>query len=234
MTDIAQIYNLQKLDINWAKMRRRLLQIQKLLGESDEVVTARQKVATTETELQQWQAQQRDNELESQSLAARMAETEAKLMSGEITNPKELESLQASLEALRRQRTTADDTSVEAMLKSEELTARLQEVKSSLQVVAETWQSGQTELMKEGQMLKQQYLVLQEKRKLLASQADAAMLEHYEQLRKRKAGIAVAVLNDDSCGACHMQVPRGVISSVSSADSNLTMCPSCGRILFSG
>ena len=84
-------------------------------------VGTRQKVAAAETNLQQWQAQQRDNELESQTLAARMEETDALLMGGEVSNPKELESLQASLESLRRQRTKADDASVEAMLKIEEL-----------------------------------------------------------------------------------------------------------------
>lgn len=232
--DIGQLYKLQTVDVAWMKVGLRLRQIQQLLGESDEVMAARDKVKVIETELEVWQVQQRNNELESASLSDRIQETETKLMSGQITNPKELESLQASLDALKRHQAMVDDQSVEAMAKNEELSAQLEESRIAFDKVNRKWKSGQADLLEEGQKLKKQFVLLKQQRETLANKLEPALLTRYEQLRKRKNGIAVALLNDDTCDACHMQVPRGVISNVRASTSELTTCTSCGRILYAG
>jgi len=231
VADIRALYNLQKVDVALLKARRRLLQLQKLLEENDQLQAAQKKVAETEAQLHEWEAKQKDNELESQALDSRIASTDEQLMSGKVTNPKELESLQASLEALRRQRAGVDDDSVESMLRIEQLKEQLSESRSELDQVKSDWQSKQSALVQEGKKLQKQYKVLKQNREALTQAMDDALLERYEQLRKRKNGVAVAQLEGDSCGACHMQVPSGVISSVHSATSQLDYCPSCGRIL---
>ncbi|NJN82658.1 MAG: hypothetical protein HC802_10565 [Caldilineaceae bacterium] len=60
---------------------------------------------------------------------------------------------------------------------------------------------------------------------------DAELLTEYEDLRRRKNGVAVTLIQMDTCGACHMQIPTGVVSSVRSSKNVLVTCPSCGRIL---
>lgn len=233
--DIGQLYDLQKVDIAWAKVGLRLRQIQKLLGESDDVAAARQKKLIAEAELEQSQIRQRDYDLESQSLAARIQDTEKRLMSGEVSNPKELESLQASLDALRRQRAKVDDSAVEAMLKSEELSTQVNDFQATFAHAESEWKSDQSDLVQEGQKLKKQFVLLKQQRETLAGKVDPSLMTRYEQLRKRKNGVAVALLRDDTCGACHMQVPRGVISNVRGGmTGELGTCTSCGRILYAG
>jgi len=234
MVNVNELFNLQKIDYNQSKLRERLLQIQKLLTESDSITAARRSVEKTESELQKWQASQRNGELEMQALADKIEETDKLLMSGDISNPKELESLQANSEALKRQKEGIEEKSVESLLKIEKLNTLLDAKKSKLATVEATWKNSQKELRKEGSKLQKQYVQLKKMRESKSGTIDAQLLINYEQLRKRKGGIAVAELDGDGCGVCHMQVPSGVVSAARSVRDDLVHCPSCGRILYGG
>jgi predicted nucleic acid-binding Zn-ribbon protein len=83
----AELYELQSIDTMWLKVRRRLLQIQEQLGESEELQMARSKVTETEAQLHQWHGRQKDADLEFQTLQKRIADTDQRLMSGKVTNP---------------------------------------------------------------------------------------------------------------------------------------------------
>ncbi|NJN82659.1 MAG: hypothetical protein HC802_10570 [Caldilineaceae bacterium] len=163
MSDTTALYDLQKIDVTWDKVKRRLLQIQKLLGEPEELQKARAKVEQTDAAFHEWHAKQKNAELESQSLAARIKETDDKLMGGSVHNPKELEALQASLESMQRHRATVDDQGVEAMLSAEELAAQLAEQKAELDEIESAWIAGQDELKVEGAKMKRNYLALKKK-----------------------------------------------------------------------
>lgn len=232
MVNVIELFNLQKIDSNQSQLRERLLQIQKLLTESDSIISARKSLAKIEKDLQKWKSAQIDGELEMQTLATRIEETDKSLMSGAITNPKELEALQASLEALKRQNEGIEESAVAAMAKVEKLESQLEQKKTKLAAVETKWRSGQKELRIEGTKLQKQYVSLKKKRESASKAIDDQLLNNYELLRKRKGGIAVASLDGDGCGVCHMQVPSGVASAARSERDHLVYCPSCGRILI--
>ncbi len=216
MTTIGELNRLQETDSNRQKVRQRLLEIQSLLAESDELKSAREALETTQKALTDWQAKQLDAELESQSLKAKIEENDRRLMSGTIHNPKELESLQSNGESLRRHRATVDERAVEAMLHVEELTATQQTHQTAFNTLRANWAAEQQALIREGKKLQRLYAQLKEKRNSQATALDRASLSQYETLRKRKAGIAVARISDDSCGACFVRLPTGIISAARS------------------
>jgi predicted nucleic acid-binding Zn-ribbon protein len=232
--DIAKLYELQKLDVNLEKARRKLAQLQQALGESEELGAARNTVTATEAELHRWHAAQKNAELESQSLAQQIAAKDKELMSGRVSQPKELESLQANIEALRRQRSSVEDSGVEAMAQVETLTAQLAGARQSLQGIEAQWQDGQSALVQEDAKYKRIYAQLKQQREAGAKALPPADLKYYEDLRKRKAGIAVAPLQNGQCGVCHILVPTGVVSAVRSRVGEVVLCPSCGRMLCAG
>jgi predicted nucleic acid-binding Zn-ribbon protein len=234
VVDVAKLYELQKTDLTWEKVRRRLVQLRNLLAESDELKQQRKIVADLEAEQQQWQTKQRNEELEAQSLALRIKSSEERLMSGQVRNPKELESLQASVAALRRQRDAVETSGVEALLKQEEITALLAQARATLQQVEEKWKSSQAELLQEETKLKRAFVQLKKQREALATVLAGEQLQRYEDLRQRKAGIAVAAVERGLCGACHVQVPTGVASAARSQVGAPVLCPSCGRMLYAG
>ena len=123
---------------------------------------------------------------------------------------------------------------MEAFLQVEALDQQLAEQQQALLQLEETWQSGQTALLQEETRLKRAYAQGKQQRETLTQSIDAPSLELYEQLRSRKAGVAVSPIQNGQCGVCHVQVPTGVISAVRGRTDEISYCPSCGRILFAG
>ena len=233
MATSAELYELQKIDTMWLQVRRRLVQIQEQLGESEELTAARGVVAETEAQLHQWHGQQKDADLEFQSLKKRIVDTDTRLMSGKVTNPKELESLQASLESLRRHSSDVEDRGVEALLEVEALTEQLATNQATLSEIEANWTAAQSDLLDEEKKMKRNYVILKKRREAAAQAMDADSLTDYERLRKRKGGVAVATIAGENCGACGVKLPTGVISAAR-AQQGLAVCTSCGRILYSG
>jgi len=227
-----EMYELQKVDLTWAKVRQRLLEIQKLLGESEELRQVRARVSETESELQSWRGKQKDAEFESRSLAERIQSADEQLMGGTIHNPKELEALQSNVDSMRRHRAQLEDSAVEAMLLADGLDAQLDELRQSLEKLEKEWASGQTDLRVQETKMKQNYVLLKRKREALAANMSPDTLNRYEQMRRRRGGVAVARIVNGDCEACHVQMPTGVISALQSNRDELVVCTSCGRYLF--
>jgi predicted nucleic acid-binding Zn-ribbon protein len=230
VADVTRLHELQKTDSNSEKVRRRLLQLQKLLAEPEEVNAARAALAATTAQLHDWGARQKNAELEAQGLAQRVAATEQRLMSGTVRNPKELESLQASADALRRQRAGVEEQGVEALLQVEELTAQEARDRAAFAKVEQAWQARHGELQQEEAKLKRLAVQLRAHRAKLAEGLPADELALYEDLRKRKGGVAVATVENGLCTACNVRVPTGVASAARNR-SEIAYCTSCGRIL---
>lgn len=231
VTDSARLFDLQKIDSNWEKIRRRLLQLQKLLAEPEELKAARSQVQQTDGELSAWHARQKSVELEAQTLAERVSATDKKLMGGTVRDPKELQALQASAEALRRQRAGKEEEGVEALLQVEEFSRIKQEQSAALSSIEKGWAHRHDDLIQEEAKLKRLAMQLKAQRAKLVEALPPADYTMYEELRKRKAGVAVVAIENGLCTACNVRIPTGVVSATKSR-SDTVYCPSCGRILI--
>ena len=56
-------------------------------------------------------------------------------------------------------------------------------------------------------------------------------LEHYEKLRARRGGVALAPLSNTSCGGCQMSLTAGVINNLLKM-KDFIVCERCQRILY--
>src|SRR5215203_136764 len=208
------MYELQRVDLTWVKVSRRLQQLQELLGESDELRKCRQEVAQTQAELRDWNAKQKNAELEDKSLAERITATEERLMSGVVRNPKELDALQQSLDGLRRQRETVAEEGVQAMGQAETLSSKLEVEKAALATIENGWNGNQSVLREEETKLKHNGVLLKRKREQLAAGMNDSLRDRYETMRKRKAGVAIASVQNGTCSACHVTLPTGVVNTL--------------------
>jgi predicted nucleic acid-binding Zn-ribbon protein len=232
--DIARLYELQKIDANMEKVRRRVAQIRRELGEPEAVRAARAAVASTSDTGERLRAQQLDAELNGQQLADRIKESERRLMSGEVRNAKELESLQASIESMKRQRTQVEDLALSALQQREESERQLAGEQATLAQVEASWQTAQGTLQQEETKYRKMYAQLKQQRQGVTDRLGADALALYTQLAERKAGVAVAAVQNGACRACNVSLPTGVVSSARIIEGNPVYCPSCGRILFVG
>lgn len=119
---------------------------------------------------------------------------------------------------------------MEALLQVEDLTARLADEQKSLAELQTAWQEQNQAVADELLQRKKEFVYLKKLREQTAEAIPAPLLTRYEELRKRKAGSAVAKLEGDLCTACNVTVPTGIASAARNNDE-LTPCPGCGRIL---
>jgi len=61
-------------------------------------------------------------------------------------------------------------------------------------------------------------------------QIPAQILDHYDRMRTRGKR-ALAAVNHQVCGGCHMQVPLGVVMTLKHGH-DLQLCENCGRYLY--
>lgn len=233
MDDAAQMVELQRVDLTWIRVAKRLKQVQQLLGENEQVRSARAKVEQSKTALHGFRAAQQNAELESKSLAEKIDETEARLMGGAVRNPKELDALQKNLESLRRHRAQVEEQAVEAMMQADQTAGVLAEEQGVLTAIEGEWRAGQSALIEEETKLKHNFTLLKRKRESLAQTMDPSLLERYETMRKRKAGVAIAQVENGLCAACHVRLPTNLVANLRNG-GGLVLCPSCGRYLAGG
>ncbi len=225
------LLRMHEIDSMYDKIRRRLLSLQRAVEGSEELDAARAQVDAIVQELRSAQSEQQDMELESRSLTERIRESERNLMSGEVHNPKELEALQASIEAMKSQRTELEDRSVERLVMVDRLQGSQKAEQAAFEELEQSWSKRKTALGTEMAQRKKEYVYLKKARQQVAEMLSTDTLELYEHLRRRKNGVAVAQLDEEVCGACHTQVAIGILNTVRYSDE-LLYCPSCGRILL--
>ena len=227
----AALLKMHEIDSLYGKVRSRLLLLTKAVESSTELDALRKEVDSIDQNLQNTRTEQQDLELESRSQTDKIRESEKNLMSGELHNPKELEALQASIDAMKGHRTDLENKSVDRLVMVDSLQVTLEEKQSTLVEVEEKWTNRKTAIETEIDKRKKEYVYLKRAREQVAEALSSENLELYEHLRRRKNGVAVAQLEDEMCGACHTQVAVGILNNIRYSDELLS-CPSCGRILL--
>jgi predicted nucleic acid-binding Zn-ribbon protein len=114
---------------------------------------------------------------------------------------------------------------------SDSLQVSLVQKQAALAEVEKEWTTRQADIETEMEQRKKEYAYLTRARDQVAETLSEENLELYEHLRRRKNGVAVALLEDENCGACHTQVAIGILDNIRYRDELLN-CPSCGRILL--
>jgi len=220
------------------------LQVQRLEKELDEmpekraILAARAKLADIEklkgrTDAAVHAMGQTSHTLEDQIVALRekMDAEQAKFISGEITNSKELQAVSRELDSLRRHVESLEADLLAQMQKGEDGAAQAAKIDAAL---AEGHRR-ETELTdrfkaRGGEILKR---IEAEKRErtVLASKLDPALLERYETSRAARHGVGIGVLREGTCSACRVGLPSGKVQALIEGPDVAT-CPGCGRVLI--
>lgn len=177
------------------------------------------------------EADQRKLEREIEQYRVRMAKEQERLYGGGITNAKEMQSVEAEIEATQQRIDEREDHLLEAMEAAEDLAGRIEEAART----AEQTRAEITELEavrdEAAQQLLAEHAELDVTREDLRSQLGASALEQYDAVRERiPAGVAVGELSGRSCTACRIDLPHAEVNELRDGDP-LTTCPNCRRLL---
>ena len=226
----SQLYRLQVIDSTLAKQHSRLKAIEDTLGQNAVVSAARAALAETEVKVSPWQLRMRTLELEIKGIVDKSAAAEKRLYSGVVVNPKEMADLQREIDSHNRHQVKLDDELAEAQLEAEESEKIRQVVREKLAKVELAFAESQSGLISEKNMLEVEQATYMRRRKEAVAEVPPAALARYEDLRAKKRGIAVSLLQNGSCSVCGVEQTSNIAQQVR-AGQQLVPCASCGRIL---
>ena len=233
MSRVELLYRLQEVDTELDAKHRRLQQVEASLGETEELSQARIKLEQAKVAHRRWQTTLQDLELRMAALDNKIRNSEQRLYSGTVRNPKELESLQEELNYLRRRKSSEEDSLLEAMIGVEEHESAWKDAQAHWEIVEAAWTADQTDLGQERDELLARLAELTGLRAAREQAVGGTDLGTYEELRRRKGGTAVARLQGNICLSCYVEVPSSRLQPVRQGET-LTFCSSCGRILYAG
>ncbi len=231
MSKGRQLYELQEVDLEIDAKREALSHVISRIGDSETLAEARISLAREEERLAELERSQRDGEREVDDLQAKVTALEEKLYGGAVKNPKELASLQGQVENLKRRRKGLEDKVLDIMTEVETTGQKVSLKRREVAGIEEEWREEQASLSKEQAELSAALATLEQKRNDLASRIDAASLELYQALRRKRQGRAVAKVEQGMCQGCRIALPMSELQRARMGQG-LVQCSSCERILY--
>lgn len=229
MTQVHQLFQLQKLDTEIDEKKKRLGDVLRAQKEPAGLLAARQRAETAVSALQKWQSKHQDLTLEVGSVTAKAKNSENRLYSGKVTNPKELADLQQEIESLERRKAVLEDEVLEALVMVEDAQAEQTAADEVLTTAVTQWDKQSAHLKTEQNELALALHKLMQSRQTKAAAVDAASMQEYEQLRKQKHGLAVVGLRVNMCLGCRTTVSANKVKEVE--EGQKVYCGGCDRLL---
>ncbi|HPH95523.1 MAG TPA: C4-type zinc ribbon domain-containing protein [Anaerolineaceae bacterium] len=233
MSQIFHLYRLQKMDTRRAQISLRLAEISRILSTDPVLAAAQQRHAKAEQTQKTAHSNLRSAENAVQAMQIKLEQNQSTLYGGRVQNPKELNDLQNEQASLKKHLSMLEDeqlAAMEAMEEAEKGTAAAVEQLNQALAAAATSQAA---LLGEKVTLEKEMERLESERLAILPSIPAPDLELYNRLSAQKRGLAVADIQDDSCGGCGNMLSPAMRQAARSP-SQVNFCPSCGRILYAG
>ncbi len=151
---------------------------------------------------------------------------------GEIRTPREFAALSREIDIAKK---TNDGQSEHVR----ELVAQATEIRKSIDAreeeLSERESAAQAEIEELGKRVaagEEKLRDLDARRAGAVKQVDPALLAKYENIKKRRAGVAIAPVIGMTCNGCHRNIPPQLAIVLARANS-IETCPSCHRIIYS-
>lgn len=151
-------------------------------------------------------------------------------MSKATTN-KEYQGFIAEIKYEEESIVSIEEKVIEKMLESDEIMNEIRESEEEFNKISGEFNSRIEELKESAEINKQKAREIVKERTALRGKISPKLLRMYDQIAKKKFGIAVSMVETEFCGVCNVKIrPQRVNELISS--SEISFCESCGRILF--
>ncbi|MFI5045908.1 MAG: zinc ribbon domain-containing protein [Acidimicrobiia bacterium] len=169
---------------------------------------------------------------EARTLEARAKDVEAKMYSGEVTSPRELQAMQADVDQLQRHRRDVEGRELEIMEQREPFDAELATLGEHRAELTTQSERLAATLAEAERAIDAEMHVERDARDALTADLDTALLATYEQRRATARGAGIARLVGTICQGCHLMIPSTEAERIKRAPvGSLASCDNCGCIL---
>lgn len=234
MTDREHLIALQEIDTAIDQLRNRIDRLperaaaaaaaEALAGNARDRAAAEAVRSAAEADLARTEAESAEIDAHRTRLAAQMKT---------IISPREAEALQKEMDTLADRRSALDDAGLEHLDAIGTADESIAVLDAALPALREADDAAAAALAAVVGDLEGEIAVLESRRQSAVDAAPAALVGHYESLRRTHKGTGVARLVGAQCTGCHLELSRAEAEQVRHVpDDQLPDCPSCGRVLL--
>ncbi|KAA3647268.1 MAG: hypothetical protein DWQ07_07130 [Chloroflexi bacterium] len=233
MSQAFKLYRLQQVDTQLDKAHTRLKEIEAALQEDAAQRKAEADLEASQNAHEEAQKLLKGAEQDVQAQQIKIEQNQARLYSGKVTNPKELQDLEQEAEALKRYLAELEEVQLEKMIAFEEATTQQEDAGQTLESVRADVASQNSALTTEQNSLEAETGRLQEERTAALDGVPAEDVALYESLREQRAGLAIVKVDNMICSACGTTLSQALAQAARSPNK-LSRCSTCKRILYAG
>lgn len=230
-----RLLDIQALDTKLdqlAHRRRSLPEAAELETLAAEHSRLRDAEVVAQTAVKDLEREQQRADADVEQVRARKERDQKRLDAGQVSSPKELESLQSEIASLERRQSVLEDAEIEIMERLEaaqreaaDLAGRRDEVGERAQKVQAARDASWAEIDAEA-------TAAQKDRDALAAEIPADFLALYDKIRAAQNGVGAAPIRQRRCEGCRLQLDPVEISRIRSAAPDLVIRhEECRRIL---
>lgn len=228
--DIERLIALQALDSKTLAAEKLLAsEPERLKSLETRLEQARQQVATAKERLTQNQAARRELEKNIAVHQGRLSKFREQGMN--VKTNQEYHAIQHEIAFAQTEIKTIEDKELELMMSADELTAAVKKAESEFSVEQKTTEAEKKAIAAEHAEKKSLVDQLKQERSGVVSGLAPNVLAMFEQVSKKRNGVAMAEARDGICTICHVRMRPQVFNTVL-RNEQIIQCDSCQRILF--
>lgn len=163
-------------------------------------------------------------------LDKKIAREEERMYAGQVSNPKELSSLQAEVASLKKKKGGLEDELLEVMEQREEATATIGRITRDRDSAATEAGELRHKVAALTEEIDSELATHSSARDRIAIDIPGDLLSLYEKIRAQKGGVGAAAMEAGTCLGCHTKVPAKEAERIR-AEGGLQRCDNCRRIL---
>jgi predicted nucleic acid-binding Zn-ribbon protein len=232
---LKRLLDLQRVDSTIDRLRQRAADLpeqralDQLAAEHDEVAAAR---AAKRAELEEIARSQSRLDGEIAMLEEKIRHESDRLYGGDISNPKELASIQAELDALRRRKSHVEDQDLEVMERREAVEREVAALEERLADLARRVEEARAARDAAAVEIERELAESEAARASILPDIPPELLELYRDLRAKKDGVAAAALERGVCRGCGVALSPMALDAIRHApEDEVARCENCRRIL---
>jgi len=228
--DLERVIALQRLDSAAQDAQRRLAEEPDREKSLDaRLEAARAEVAAAKQRLSENQTTRRAAEKDVAFQQGRLSKFRDQLM--EVKTNREYQAMQHEIETAQNEVKALEEKVLERMLEADDLTASLKKAEAALASEQKTVDADRRAMATEITELTALLERLAGERAVLVAAMDTQLLKMFEQVARKRNGVAVAEARDGICTICHVRLRPQVFNNVRRNDA-IVQCDSCQRILY--
>jgi predicted nucleic acid-binding Zn-ribbon protein len=228
--DLERLIALQRLDTTADAARRKLAdEPEHVKALEARLEAARRRVAAAKDAAAANQVARREIEKDVAMHQSRLSKFRETAMA--VKTNVEYHAVQKEIGYAQGEIKTLEDKVLERMLDADELASALKQAEADLAAEQKAADADRTAITTEHAELQSSVERIAAERARLVGALDKSVLAMFEQVAKKRNGVAVAEAKDGICTICHVRLRPQVFNTVRRNEA-ITQCDSCNRVLY--